>query len=177
MRAPRRLDRVLRQARTHRDPSGPAGPQGHAQRLEDRSRCVNQLGLDRGIQYAAAFDSSRGVSGILGRPVKCADDGGVSREDYRDARLLNAGLAAGFAAAPDATSQPPCGVATLMASSGCGSAVKVWIASLAAASDWASRRLAISSRLWPASASPCAAARLNHLKDSARFCSTPMPRA
>src|SRR3954454_7585027 len=96
------------------------------------------------------------------------------------ARLGATGLAAGFAvvvAAAGALSQPPDGVATLMASSGCGSGVKVWIASLAAASDWASRRLAISSRLRPASASPWAAARLNHLKDSARFCSTPMPRA
>ena len=79
--------------------------------------------------------------------------------------------------APGAASHPPAGVATLTASSGWGSGVKVWIASFAAASDCGSSRLATSSRLRPASASPCAAARLNHLKDSARFCSTPMPRA
>src|ERR1700730_12254962 len=103
----------------------------------------------------------------------------VNDQDYRAARLVETDFAAGFAAAAGcgAVSHPPAGVAALTASSGWGSAVNVWIASLAAASDWASRRFAISSRLRPASASPCAAARLNHLKDSARFCSTPMPRA
>src|SRR5207244_6543051 len=58
------------------------------------------------------------------------------------ARLGATGLAAGFAvvvACAGALSQPPAGAATLIASSGCGSGVKVWIASLAAASDWASR--------------------------------------
>src|SRR4029077_7744574 len=93
---------------------------------------------------------------------------------------LAAGLLAGFAAVAGAAgvpSQPPRGVATLTASSGWGSAgegwvagcatvtsvwgwgggVKVWIASFAAASDWASSRLAMSSRLWDASVSPCAA--------------------
>src|SRR5216683_8349253 len=95
------------------------------------------------------------------------------------ARLIETGFAAGFAvlACAGALSHPPAGLATLMASSGWGSGVKVWIASLAAASDWGSSRLAISSRLRAESASPCAAARLNHLKDSARFCSTPIPRA
>src|SRR5579872_1473596 len=80
------------------------------------------------------------------------------------ARFVAAGLVAGFDAdGAGAASQPPGGVETLTASSGCGSAMKVCTASFAAASDWASRRLAISSRLWPESASPCAAARLNHL--------------
>src|SRR5215218_6294218 len=113
----------------------------------------------------------------------CGDASGITRHGRGLMRgggalgrsLLGGGLA-GLACA-GAGSQPPAGVATLTAASGCGSGVKVWIASLAAASDWASRRLAISSRLRPESASPCAAARLNHLKDSARFCSTPMPRA
>src|SRR6478735_5424770 len=64
------------------------------------------------------------------------------------ARLLAIGLTADFAGAAcaGAESHPPAGAATLTASSGWGSGVKVWIASLAAASDWASRRLAISSR-------------------------------
>src|SRR5260370_30556746 len=55
------------------------------------------------------------------------------------ARLTETGFAAGFAvlACAGAESHPPAGLATLMASSGCGSGVKVWIASLAAASDWA----------------------------------------
>ena len=100
--------------------------------------------------------------------------GGIAsgRQCAAEARLVETGLAAGFAAEAwtGAESHPPAGLATLTASSGCGSAVKVWIASLAAASDWASSRLAISSRLRAESASPCAAARLNHLKDSARFC-------
>src|SRR5579864_7415132 len=94
-------------------------------------------------------------------------------------RLLATGLTAGLTglACTGAESQPPAGEATLMASSGWGSGANVWIASLAAASDCGSRRLAMSSRLRPASVSPWAAARLNHLKDSARFWSTPMPRA
>src|SRR5665213_410135 len=111
----------------------------------------------------------RVYGGDAARPLQCA----------AAVRFVATGLAAGFGAAAcaGALSHPPAGVATLMASSGCGSGVNVWIASLAAASDWASSRLAISSRLCAESASPCAAARLNHLKDSARFCSTPMPRA
>src|ERR1700690_3515253 len=110
-----------------------------------------------------------------------AGDGGVG-PPYQCAaavRLVETGFAAGFAVEVCAgtESHPPAGLATLMASSGWGSGVKAWIASFAAASDWASSRFAISSRLRPASASPWAAARLNHLKDSARFWSTPMPRA
>jgi len=84
--------------------------------------------------------------------------GRCQRQSLAAARLVAAGLAAGLVAAAGAGagSQPPAGAATLMAASGCGSGVKVWIASLAAASDWASRRLAISSRLRPESASPWA---------------------
>src|SRR5712671_5567837 len=107
--------------------------------------------------------------------------GGIVNEALHQpaARLIETGFAAGFAvlACVGAESHPPAGLATLMASSGWGSGVKVWIASFAAASDWGSSRLAISSRFRTESASPWAAARLNHLKDSARFCSTPMPRA
>src|SRR5260370_11166958 len=105
--------------------------------------------------------------------------GNARRHQRAAARLVETGLAAGFGAlaCAGAESHPPAGLATLMASSGWGSGVKVWIASFAAASDWASSRLTISSRLRAESASPCAAARLNHLQDSARFCSTPMPRA
>src|SRR5205823_7136544 len=104
--------------------------------------------------------------------------GVVNNSDQPEARLVETGLAGGFVlACAGALSHPPAGAATLTTSSGCDSTVKVWIASLAAASDWASRRLAISSRLRVASASPWAAARLNHLKDPARFCSTPMPPA
>jgi len=100
--------------------------------------------------------------------------------DQRAAARCFAGLAAGLTAcfgAAGAASQPPAGPATLIASSGCGSGVKVWIASLAAACDCGSRRFETSSRLRVASESPWAAARLNHLNDSARFCSTPIPRA
>ncbi|PPQ17888.1 hypothetical protein CV770_18115, partial [Bradyrhizobium sp. AC87j1] len=37
-------------------------------------RCVNMLGLDRGIQYAAASQYTSPVSGILDRPVEPGDD-------------------------------------------------------------------------------------------------------
>src|SRR5258706_4146522 len=110
-----------------------------------------------------------------------ATPGGIVDEALHQlaARLIETGFAAGFAvtACAGAESHPPAGLATLTASSGWGSGVKVWIASCAAASDWASRRLAISSRFRADSASPCAAARLDHLQDSAGVCSTPMPRA
>jgi hypothetical protein len=67
-----------------------------------------------------------------------APPGGSARNDQRAAaRLIVTGLTAGLAAADgaDALSQPPDGVGTLTASSGCCSGVKVWIASFAAASD------------------------------------------
>ena len=60
-------------------------------------------------------------------------DGGAagSRQCAAAVRLAGTGLAAAFGAAActGALSHPPAGVATLMASSGCGSGVKVWIAS------------------------------------------------
>src|SRR5438477_11621281 len=87
--------------------------------------------------------------------------GVVNNSDQPEARLVETGLAGGFVlACAGALSHPPAGPATLTASSGCDSTAKVWTASLAPASDWASRRLAIASRLRDAASSPWAVVRL-----------------
>src|SRR5437016_6165769 len=92
-------------------------------------------------------------------------------------RMVDFVFAGGVAVLVTVLSHPPAGTLTVFASSGCGSTVQVWTASLAATSDCGSSRAATSSRFLPASWSPCCAASANHLYDSARFCSTPIPRA
>src|SRR5258708_35964321 len=50
------------------------------------SRCVNLIGLDRVIQYAAASRSITIVSGILGRPAKPGDEDLLQSKDSKTAR-------------------------------------------------------------------------------------------
>src|SRR5579859_4101243 len=74
--------------------------------------------------------------------------------------LLLRGFAFGVGAA---ASQPPGGVLTLIASSGCGSGFQLFTTRSASAKVSSSSCAAISSRLLAASTSPCLAASANHL--------------
>src|SRR6266851_5482361 len=63
-------------------------------------RCVNHVGLDRTIQYAAASRLFLGVSGILGRPVKpygMHTSRRASIDEVENASLFNVG---GYALRP-----------------------------------------------------------------------------
>ena len=102
----------------------------------------------------------------------------LPQREKRRSQSAVAGLA-GVALACGAAlpSQPPAGagaslaagagVATLNAASACAAASTAAVSILAATS----------SRLWPASASPCCAASENHSHDWPRSCGTPSPRA
>src|SRR5207302_8325268 len=84
---------------------------------------------------------------------------------------------AGATGVAAAWSHPPGGVLTSTATAGCLCGDQVCTACSATLNDGGSRREPSSSRFLTDSVSPVRAASANHLYASARFCSTPMPRA
>src|SRR5437763_15485093 len=113
--------------------------------------------MDRCVEHAYQLDSPRQTQNRGSPRAQFARQTGPEFPGRR-AGLFCADGVGGLEASPS-----PLGGSTLIAFSGCGSALQLWTAERAAASNSGSNRAVTSSRFLPASVSPCWAASANHL--------------